>query len=166
QAVRAVIRKVDPNLPAYFVETPKISLDRFIAQNRIIATMFAVFGGVAIVLAATGLYGVMSFSVNQRTQEFGIRMALGADTRSILTMVMKQGTWQLTLGLFVGLGISLLFALLAEQGIQNFLFEIRPSDPLTYVSVALLLGVVATLASLVPALRATQVDPMVALHAD
>ncbi|MFO1450830.1 MAG: ABC transporter permease [Opitutaceae bacterium] len=166
QAVRAVIRKVDPNLPAYFVETPKISLDRFIAQNRIIATMFAVFGGVAIVLAATGLYGVMSFSVNQRTQEFGIRMALGADTRSILTMVMKQGTWQLTLGLFVGLGISLLFALLAEQGIQNFLFEIRPSDPLTYVSVALLLGFVATLASLVPALRATQVDPMVALHAD
>jgi putative ABC transport system permease protein len=166
QAVRAVIARVDRNLPPYFVETPKASLDRFIAQNRIIATMFAVFGAVAIVLAAAGLYGVMSFSVNQRTQEFGIRMALGADARTILSMVMNQGAWQLASGLVLGLGSALTVALLAEEKIQNFLFDIRPNDPLTYVSVALLMAGVALIASLVPALRATRVDPMVALHAD
>ena len=72
-------RKADPNLPLYFVGTPKAQLDTFVAQNRIIATMFSIFGVVAVVLASVGIYGVMSFSVNQRTQEFGVRMALGAD---------------------------------------------------------------------------------------
>jgi ABC-type antimicrobial peptide transport system permease subunit len=93
-------------------------------------------------------------------------MALGADTRSILTMVLSQGAWQLTFGLALGLGSALTVALLAEEAIQNFLFDIRPNDPLTYVSVAALMSGVALLASLVPALRATRVDPIVALHAD
>jgi len=166
QAVRNVIRKVDPNLPPYFVETPKTSIDGFLGQNRIVAAMFGIFGAVAVILAAVGLYGVMSFSVNQRSQEFGVRMALGADARAILTMVLKQGAWQLLIGLGLGLGMSLLVAILAEQGIGNFLFEVSPRDPLTYLTVSLLLAIVALIASLAPAIRATRVDPMVALHAD
>ena len=89
--------------------------------------MFSVFGVVAVVLASVGLYGITSFAVNQRTQEFGIRMALGADQGLILRMVLRQAAWQLTLGLFVGLGLTLLVAVLGEEGINNFLFQISPA---------------------------------------
>src|SRR4029077_2374502 len=82
--LRREVQKADPNLPLYFVGTPAAQIDTFIAQNRVIATMFTIFGFVAVVLAAVGIYGVMSFSVNQRTTEFGLRMALGANGRRIL----------------------------------------------------------------------------------
>ena len=165
-ALRRVVARVDANLPLYFVATPKTNLDGFLGQNRVVATMFGVFGAVAIVLAAAGLYGVMSFAVNQRTQEFGIRMALGADARLILAMVLRQGAWQLLLGLGSGILLALGLSLLGDAGIRNFLFEISPRDPLTYTFVALLLTGVAFLATLIPALRATKVDPMVALRAE
>ena len=106
-ALRQRMTKADPNLPLYFVGTPKSQLDGFVAQNRIIATMFTIFGVVAIVLASVGMYGVMSFSVNQRRQEFGVRMALGAHYLRILRMVLTQGAIQLALGLFIGLGLAL-----------------------------------------------------------
>src|SRR4029453_11279413 len=96
------VARVDPNLPLYFVGTPKAQLDGFVAQNRIIATMFTIFGVVAIVLASVGMYGVMSFSVNQLRQEFGVRMALGAHYTRILQMVLRQGVTQLALGLGLG----------------------------------------------------------------
>ncbi|MDP1581423.1 MAG: ABC transporter permease [Candidatus Didemnitutus sp.] len=166
QAVRNVIKKVDANLPPYFVETPKTSFDGFLGQNRIVATMFGIFGIVAVVLAATGLYGVMSFAVNQRTQEFGIRMALGADSQRVMRMVLGQGTRQLVIGLTSGLGLTLTIALLADSTIQNFLFGISPTDPLTYIVVASLLTVVSLFAVWVPAKRATRVDPMIALRAE
>src|SRR4029079_9988646 len=91
----------------YYVGTPKSQLDTFVAPNRILATMFTIFGGVAMVLASVGIYGVTSFSVNQRTQEFGVRMALGADRRSILGMVLRQGIFQAAVGLVVGLALAL-----------------------------------------------------------
>jgi len=166
QAIQSVVNKVDPNLPLYFVEAPKNSIDGFLAQNRIVAVMFAVFGGVAVLLASVGLYGVMSFSVNQRRQEFGVRMALGADGARILRMVLKQGAWQIAAGLGLGLGLTLLAATLGNQGISNILFQTDPRDPLTYASVGLLIAVVSLLATLVPARRATLVDPMIALRAD
>ncbi len=166
KAVAEVVRRVDPNLPPYFVETPKTSVDGFLGQNRIVATMFTIFGAVAVVMAAAGLYGVQSFSVNQRTQEFGIRMALGADHARILRMVFRQGGWQLGLGLALGLGLTLALAIVGRQGIQNFLFGITPTDPATYVAVALLLSVVSFVAVLIPARRATRVDPMIALRAE
>lgn len=161
-----VVNKVDPNLPLYFVTTPKVALDGFLAQNKVVATMFGIFGGIAVLLASVGLYGVMSFSVNQRTQEFGVRMALGADGTNILRMVLYQGLLQLVIGLALGLGLALLIGTLGEQGISNVVPQISPRDPLTYTTVALGLALVALVATLVPARRATRVDPMIALRAE
>src|SRR5260221_237530 len=103
-ALRREVAKADPNLPLYFVGTPKSQSDAFVAANRIIATMFTIFGAAAIVLASVGIYGVMSFAVTQRTQEFGVRMALGAPDRRILAMVLGQGVVQIAIGLALGFG--------------------------------------------------------------
>jgi ABC-type antimicrobial peptide transport system permease subunit len=166
-ALRREVQRVDPNLPLYFVGTPREGIDSFLGQNRIIAVMFSLFGAVATLLAAVGLYGVMSFAVNQRTQEFGIRMALGADHGRILGLVMRQGSVQLGVGLVVGLVLAGTIALLGGQGIRNSLGGvISPTDPLTYATVAVLLAVVSLVATLVPARRATRVDPMIALRAE
>ena len=165
-SLRRIVTSVDPNLPLYFVATPKTNIATFVAQNRVLAIMFSVFGAVAMVLASVGLYGVMSFSVNQRTAEFGIRMALGADSRLILGMVIKQGGWQTALGLVLGLGFTLALAAVMREPIADFLFQTSPFDPVTYLAVALLLALVALAATLVPALRATRVDPMTALRAE
>jgi predicted permease len=165
-SLQRVVSRVDPNLPLYFVATPRTNIAGFIGQVRVVAIMFTVFGAVAVVLASVGLYGVTSFSVNQRTQEFGIRMALGADNRLILGMVLKQGAWQLAFGLGLGLGLSLLIAYIGASGISNFLFQVSPHDPLTYAAVAVLLALVSFVATFVPARRATRVDPMVALRAE
>ena len=121
---------------------------------------------VAIVLASVGIYGVMSFSVNQRTQEFGVRMALGANDGTILGMVLKQGVVQLALGLMLGLGLALAIGTAAAAAIQNTLFGVSARDPLTYTAVATLIAVVSLVATLVPARRATRVDPMIALRAE
>lgn len=162
------VNKVDPNLPLYFIGTARENQATFIGPNRIIAAMFAIFGGVAVVLASVGLYGVTSFSVNQRTQEFGIRMALGADNNRILRMVLGQGAVQFAIGATLGIGLTLLTAILARQVIAQsaLLFDVSPSDPPTYVSVAVLLAIVAFVATIVPARRATRVDPMIALRAE
>ena len=165
-ALRQAVNKVDPNLPLYFVATPRTNLEGFLSGNRIIATMFTVFGAIAIILSSVGLYGVMSFSVNQRTQEFGVRMALGADQRTILTMVMRQVIWQLGIGLVAGLLIALLISFVGGDGLVGALPQISPRDPLTYVAVAILLTAVSFFAALVPARRATKVDPMIALRAE
>ncbi len=164
--LRRVFQKIDPNLPLYFAGVPRVLLDEILGQNRIVAVMFSIFGVVAMLLAAVGLYGVMSFSVNQRTQEFGIRMALGADNQEILAMVFRQGALQLGIGLIAGLGLALTLAFVGQQGISNFLFKVSPSDPATYVTVFGLLTIVAFVATLVPARRATRVDPMIALRAE
>jgi predicted permease len=164
--LRRYVNKVDPNLPLYFVGTPRTQIEGFVAQNRIIATMFSIFGLVAVVLASVGMYGVMSFSVNQRRQEFGVRMALGADHGRILSMVLKQGVVQLGIGLCLGLAIALAIAGFAGSGIQNTLFGVSARDPLTYTAVLGLITLVALTATLVPARRATRVDPMIALRAE
>ena len=165
-ALRRVVSRVDANLPLYFVATPRTNLDGFLAQVRVVAVMFAVFGAVAVILAAVGLYGVMSFAVNQRTQEFGIRMALGAEQNQILGMVLRQGAWQLIAGLGLGIVLALGLSLIGDAGIRNFLFDISPRDPVTYLSVSFLLCTIAAFATWLPARRATRVDPMVALRAE
>jgi predicted permease len=164
--LRRAVMQVDPNLPLYFVDTPANNLDAFVAQNRIIATMFSIFGIVAVVLAAVGIYGVMSFSVNQRTQEFGVRMALGADNGRILGMVLRQGTKQILLGLLIGIGLALPVATVGGAAIQNALFGVSPRDPLTYTVVIGFIAIVSLIATFVPARRATRVDPMIALRAE
>jgi putative ABC transport system permease protein len=164
--LRKAVAKADPNLPLYFVGTPQSQAEVFVAQNRIIAIMFTLFGGVAVVLASLGIYGVMSFSVNQRRLEFGVRMALGAHDSRILAMVLKQGIAQLAIGLTVGVGLALALATALGSGIQNTLFGVSPSDPPTYAAVIGLITTVSLVATLVPARRATRVDPMIALRAE
>ncbi len=166
EVLRSEVKKADANLPLYFVGTPKESFEVFTGGNTVLATMFSVFGVVAMLLASVGLYGVTSFSVNQRTQEFGVRMALGADHGRILGMVLKQGAWQLGLGLGIGLVVSALAAVLFGSQLQNYLIGVTALDPITYISVIGVLSLVSIIATLIPARRATRVDPMVALRAE
>jgi putative ABC transport system permease protein len=121
---------------------------------------------VAIALASVGIYGVMSFSVSQRTQEFGVRMALGADRGRILRMVLGQGSRQTGLGVLLGLAITLGLVAAAGDGIQSVLFGVNVRDPLLYGAVVLLVTLVSMLAAFVPARRATRVDPMIALRTE
>jgi predicted permease len=161
------IAELDSNLPTYFAGTPARLHDEILGVNRLTANLFTIFGAIAFVLSAVGLYGVMSFSVNQRTQEFGIRMALGADAKHIFGMVMQQGAWQLAIGLILGTGAAaLLLGVLLAQALQNFLFKVKPLDPFIYLVVAGLLSLVAALSCFVPARRATRVNPMVALRTE
>jgi putative ABC transport system permease protein len=165
-SLRREVAKVDPNLPLYFVDTPKRQIQGFVSQNRIIATMFSLFGLVAMVIAGVGIYGVMSFSVSQRTQELGVRMALGADSRRILKMVLVQGSIVTGIGLAIGLLMTLGVVGIAGEGIQSVLFNVSASDPLIYMTVVAMVAIVSVLATLVPARRATRVDPMIALRAE
>jgi len=163
--VGKAVAALDSNLPIYFGGTPAQLHNESLGVNRIIATLFIIFGGVAFILSAVGLYGVMSFSVSQRTQEFGIRMALGADARRIFRMVMMQGAWQLVIGLVLGAGAAaLLLGLLVAAALRNILFKVNPLDPSIYFAVAGLLTIVAALSCFVPARRATRVNPVEALR--
>ncbi len=164
-ALSKAVAQLDPDLPIYFPGTPARLHNAFLGGNRIIADLFMIFGTVAFVLSAVGLYGVMSFSVNQRTQEFGIRMALGADAARIFRMVMQQGAWQLVIGLVLGAGgAALLLGVLAAAALKNILFKVNTLDPTIYFAVAGLLTLVAAASCFVPARRATRVDPVAALR--
>ncbi len=165
-SLRREVAKVDPNLPLYFVDTPKRNIDGFVSQNRVIAIMFSIFGMVATVIAAVGIYGVMSFSVSQRTQELGVRMALGADSRRILRMVLRQGSVLTGVGVALGVLITLALVVAAGDGMQSVLFGVSPRDPLVYAAVVALVAIISLAASFVPARRATRVDPMIALRAE
>ncbi len=167
-ALGKAVAAIDSNLPVYFGGTPARLHDEILGVNRITATLFTIFGIAAVLLSAVGLYGVMSFSVNQRTQEFGIRMALGADAGRILGMVMRQGAWQLAIGLFLGVSTTaLLLSLIGAEALKNFLFRVDMRDTLwIYSAVAALLSAVAAASVFVPARRATRVNPIVALRAE
>jgi putative ABC transport system permease protein len=159
------VTQLDPDVPIYFPGTPAQFHDQNLSGNRIVVSLFAIFGGVAFVLSAVGLYGVMSFSVTQRTQEFGIRMALGADARRIFRLVMTQGAWQLVIGLVLGGGAAaLLLGVLVAAALRNILFKVNALDPSIYLAVAGLLTIVAALSCFIPARRATRVDPVAALR--
>ncbi|MBV9009705.1 MAG: ABC transporter permease [Verrucomicrobia bacterium] len=159
------VAELDSNLPIYFPGTPAQFHNEILSNQRVVATLFTIFGIVAFILSGVGLYGVMSFSVNQRTQEFGIRMALGADARRILRMVLSQGAWQLGIGLALGAGgVALLFGVVAAEALKQILFKVNPLDPTIYFAVGGMLTLVAALSCFLPARRATRVDPMVALR--
>ncbi|CAN5800576.1 ABC transporter permease [soil metagenome] len=162
QPVRDAVLATDSDLPIYFVQTLKKAIDDNHWFYMIFGTLFMVFGGVALFLAAVGLYGVMATSVSQRTREMGVRMALGAEGGDVLRLVMRQGMVQLAIGLVLGLGL----AVGVSNLLQMLLFDVNPRDPITFISIGIVLTATATAACLVPALRATRVDPMHALRYD
>jgi len=142
------------------VKTMEEYLSTSVAAPRFSTTLLTIFAGVALVLTVVGLYGVMSYSVAQRRNEIGIRLALGAQSRDVLLMIVKQGSLLIGLGLVIGLSGA--FAL--TRLIASMLFGVTAKDPLTFTAVGVLLAAVALLACYVPALRATKVDPMEALR--
>ena len=159
-SIRSALAQVDKGLPMADVATMNEIMSSSVAQPRLEAVLLGLFGGLAMILAAVGIYGVMSYSVSERTSEIGIRMALGASPASILRMVCKQG---LTLTA-IGLAAGLVLALGLTRLISKLLFGVSPTDPVTFVMIAVLLALVALLACWVPARRATKVDPLVALR--
>jgi hypothetical protein len=163
-ALRRELAEVEPNLAIYVLETPKNHLKNALAQGRSVASLFAIFGAVSVVLAAVGLYGVMSFAVSRRTQEFGIRMALGAERQTIMRMVMVQGAGQLALGAMLGIGLALALVQLGGATVEGLLYQVNPRDPLVYAGVVLLLAAATVMACFFPARRATKVDPLLALR--
>jgi putative ABC transport system permease protein len=157
---RAEIAAVDPNLPMYNIK----SMDKVITESIVgiayVATMMAVVGGIALVLASVGIFGVMSYSVSERTHEIGIRMSQGAQTRDILTLVLRGGMFMTLLGLVIGLPIA--FAL--ARTMSSLLFNVQSADPIAFLVLPLTLLGVAALACYLPARRAAQMDPLQALR--
>jgi predicted permease len=161
-AVRTEVQAIDQDLPVFRLQT----MDQLLLQQqwpfRVFGTLFATFAFIALVLSSVGLYAVMAYSVTQRTQEIGVRMALGAEARSVSWLILRRGLVQLAIGLTLGLT----GAYFAGNVLARFLVQITPRDPVTLVSIAILLSVVAILACLIPARRATRVDPLIALRAE
>jgi predicted permease len=159
-SIRAQIKAADPHLPIAFVK----SLDSLVnesASNRIaLAKLSSFFAGLALALACIGLYGVMSYTVAGRTREIGVRIALGARQRDVMQLILREGLLLVAAGIIVGIPI----ALASSRVLQSSLFEMKTTDPLSLGTVVLLLGIVGTVAGLIPARRAAKVDPMVALR--
>jgi putative ABC transport system permease protein len=159
-AVRKEVQVIDPDQPVAAVRTMDEWVDTSVAQPRYRTTLLGLFALLALVLASTGIYGVMSYSVTQRTHEIGVRMALGAKRSDVLTLVVRQGMLLVVLGV----GIGLLGAFALTRVMSTLLFGVTAKDPLTFVAVAALLTLVAFIACYIPARRATKVDPLVALR--
>ncbi|MGI8732784.1 MAG: ABC transporter permease [Pyrinomonadaceae bacterium] len=159
-ALRGQIREMDPDLPVNDLMLMEEVVSESIWQNRLYAILFSVFAGVAVLLAAIGIYGVMSYSVMQRTQEIGIRMALGAQVKDVLQLVVRGGLALSLIG--VTIGIAGAFAL--TRLLRTLLFGVTPTDAATFVAVSMLLLFVALVACYIPARRATKVDPLEALR--
>jgi len=159
-AVRGAIRSVDPEQTVYRVMTMEQVVSDAVAQPRLTMLSLVVFAALALALAAIGIYGVMSYVVAQRTREFGIRMALGAQTSDVLRLALKQGM-SLTL---IGVALGLVAALALTRVMKNLLFSVSATDPTTFAFITLLLVVVALIASCIPARRATRVDPLIAIR--
>jgi len=159
-SIRNAVREMDPTLPVYNLWSMNEVVSKSMVQPRFLALLLATFSGIALFLAAIGIYGVMAYSVAQRTQEIGVRMALGARPLHVLRLVFGQSLVMLLIGTVIGLAGA--FAL--TKFMRTLLFEITATDPLTYVSVIGLLTVVALLACYIPARRAAKVDPLIALR--
>jgi putative ABC transport system permease protein len=159
-AIRDQVLAVDPSQPVFDVKTMEERIAVTLETRRFAVVLLGIFGGLALVLAAIGLYGVLAFAVSQRTREIGIHMALGARTRDVLLMVIRQGMSLVLIG--VVLGVAGAYAV--TRTMRSLLFEVGATDPLTFVLVSMLLAIVGFIACYLPARRATKVDPLIALR--
>ena len=160
RALRKAVQETNPALPQIEIETMSGLVDRSLGTDRLIAMLSSCFGALALLLASIGLYGVMSYAVTRRTNEIGIRMALGARRSDVLRLVLGHGSKLTLLGVAIGIAAALALA----RFLSSLLYGIKPTDPLTFLLVPLLLTGVALLASYIPARRATKVDPLVAVR--
>ncbi len=160
--VRAEVRALDPNVAVQSLRTMEEAFDDEFSSNRILTGMFAAFAILALILAGSGLYGVISYSVSQRVQEIGIRMALGAVPADIRSMVVRQTLTLVLIGTVLGLAGGAAIA----HAARSILYEVSPSDPATYFGVAAILILVAAGSALAPVRRATRIDPLLALRAE
>lgn len=161
-AVRAQVRALDPTIPVANIRPMTDVVSTSLATPRLTGFLLGTFAAIALTLAAVGIYGVLSYLVARRTHEIGIRLAVGADRSQVMTMILKQG---LSLA-GIGIGAGLVAAFLVTRFMQTLLYQIRPSDPETFVVVSLALVAVAIVASAVPAYRATRVSPLIALRTE
>ena len=160
--VAAAVARLDPDLPVFNVMSHAELVSRRTWYYRVFGTLFMAFGTVALFLAAVGLYGVMAFAVSRRRHEFGVRMALGASARTILRLVLGQGLRQLALGIALGLGLGMLLA----RGLGLVLFGVNPTDGQVYAGIAAVLALTGVLACVLPARRASRIEPLTALRAE
>jgi len=158
--VRQALWRVDADQPMWKIRTVEFLVNRSVADRKFLLALMGIFASLALVLTMIGLYGVISYLVNQRTQEIGIRMALGAQMRDILQMVLKQGMILVLTGVALGLAA----AWLSTRLMARLLYQVSATDPLTFAVIAAFLIAVALLACYLPARRATKVDPLVALR--
>jgi predicted permease len=161
-AVRAAVQDLDADQPVMRIQTYEEMIRQQMWPFRVFGSLFAIFAFIALVMSAVGLYSVMAYSVTQRTSELGVRMALGADRGAVIWLIFKRGLWQMGLG--VGIGLGLAFGV--SRALASVLVDITPTDPLTFASITGILLAVSVAACLIPARRATRVDPLVALRAD
>jgi len=159
-AIKSEVQKLDKDQPLYNVRTMDSVVSDSVAQPRFRTLLLTIFSAVALILAAVGIYGVISYYVSERTHEIGVRMALGARQTDVLRMIAGQAA-TLILG---GIGVGLVAAFSLTRLMSNLLFEVTAADPLTFAAVAGLLTLVALVATFIPARRATKVDPMIALR--
>jgi putative ABC transport system permease protein len=162
-AVRGVVSSTDPDLPLYDIKTMDEYLAATLTTPRFQAMLLEGFAGLALVLTAIGLYGVVSYAVAQRTHEIGVRITLGASRSNVVGMVLKSGLQLTAIGLAAGVALSLLTGRFIAA-LSNVLFGVKPTDALTFAAVILIVATVSLLACYVPAWRASKVDPMVALR--
>jgi putative ABC transport system permease protein len=160
--ILGIVRNQDPLLAVADIRTMEQVVGDSVAERRLTMVMLAIFAGAALVLAAVGIYGVIAYSVTQRTQEIGIRMALGARQANVLWMVVGNAMLLAATGIVIGAVGGLLLTRL----MRDLLFQVRPADPTTFAGVAAVLALVALAASYFPARRAARVDPLVALRAE
>jgi len=161
-AIRREVQAVDPTIPVFGVQTMDDVVSKYLAQRRFALELLGIFAGVALLLASIGIYGVMAYTFSQRTNEIGIRMAMGAQRSDILKIAVSEGAFVVAFGIVSGIIGSAIFT----RFLQSMLFEVKSIDPITYVGISALLAGVTLLASLVPARRATRVDPLTALRQD
>jgi putative ABC transport system permease protein len=155
-----IVTEVDSSQAVYGTQTMGEALGEMLAPERFWMQLYGIFAALAVILAAVGIYGVMSYSVTQRTHEIGVRMAVGAPKKEVLKLVVKKGL-KLTL---IGTAIGIVGGFALSRFVASYLFEVEPTDPLTFFVVSILLALVATVACGLPARRAARVDPLVALR--